>query len=321
LGSNLQYIDNGWYRYSWTVQAQQTAALNSTSFVIFGMGLDSATFNWTGDGTSGMYIWGAQKEISTAVTSYQGIGATTLVTPNFARREDRTGNMYVTNSYDEFTGAPVVDGNLKCWLDASQTASYPGTGTIWYDLSNNGSNAVLNGVSYNNTTVAMNFNGGSISIPVGNVANITTTSAVTASVWFNSTTADTSYRRLISRDSYPNQNWYIEYNGAAASVGNVFAYSGTASTGNTPITSNIWYNLTMTATASNVCLYKNGTLTVYNGTATTFLANASAIGIGADANGGTQFLGNISQVMVYNRALSPDEVAQNFNALRRRYNI
>jgi hypothetical protein len=262
-----------------------------------------------------------QIEQGSSPTIYQGKGASTILTPNFARREDRTGDMYVTNSYDEFTGVPVVDGNLKCWLDASQTASYPGTGTIWYDLSNNGSNAVLNGVSYNNTTVAMNFNGGSISIPVGNVANITTTTEVTASVWFNSTTADTNYRRLISRDSYPNQNWYIEYNGAAASVGNVFAYSGTAGTGNTPITSNIWYNLTLTATASNVRLYKNGTLTVYNGVATTFLANTSAIGIGADANGGSQFLGNIGQVMIYTRALTADEVAQNFNALRRRYNI
>lgn len=267
------------------------------------------------------YAWGMQIEQGSSPTIYQGKGASTILTPNFARREDRTGDMYVTNSYDEFTGVPVVDGNLKCWLDASQTASYPGTGTIWYDLSNNGSNAVLNGVSYNNTTVAMNFNGGSISIPVGNVANITTTTEVTASVWFNSTTADTNYRRLISRDSYPNQNWYIEYNGAAASVGNVFAYSGTAGTGNTPITSNIWYNLTLTATASNVRLYKNGTLTVYNGVATTFLANTSAIGIGADANGGSQFLGNIGQVMIYTRALTADEVAQNFNALRRRYNI
>jgi hypothetical protein len=339
--ANISSVGNNWYRISATY-VPTPAGITYWNPQPIRVGKFDGT-NYTG---SNVYVWGAQLEAGNIATTYQGIAsAGTLVTPTFAtktvpnavyatgqfdevtystgfaKRETQTGNLYVTGSYDEFTGAPVVDSSLKCWLDASQTASYPGTGTIWYDLSNNGSNAVLNGVSYNNTSVAMNFTGGSISIPVGNVANITTTTAVTASVWFNSTTADTSYRRLISRDSYPTQNWYIEYNGAAASVGNVFSYSGTASTGNTPITSNIWYNLTMTATASNVCLYKNGTLTIYNGTATTFLANTSAIGIGADANGWSQFLGNISQVMVYNRALSPDEVAQNFNALRRRYNI
>jgi hypothetical protein len=238
-----------------------------------------------------------------------------------AKRDISDGTLQVKNIFDEFTGAPVVDGNLKVWLDAGQTASYPGTGTIWYDLSNNGSNAVLfNSVSYNSNSLSMSLNGGYIAISAGNAANVTTTTAVTTSIWFNSTTADTNYRRLISRDSFPTQNWYIEYNGAVASVGNVFSYSGTTSTGQTPITSNVWYNLTMTADASNVRLYKNGTL-VSSASATTFLANTSGIGIGSDANGGSPFLGNISQVMVYNRVLTADEVTTNFNALRNRYGI
>jgi hypothetical protein len=38
--------------------------------------------------------------------------------------------------------------------------------------------------------------------------------------------------------------------------------------------------------------------------------------------GGSAFLaGNISQVSIYNRALSAAEVSQNFNAMRGRFNI
>ena len=241
------------------------------------------------------------------------------ITSGIARKIYPNGTYQVAEEFDEFTGAPIVDSSLKVWLDAGQTASYPGSGTTWYDLSGNGSNATLyNTVSYDKSSVAMNFNGGYIAIPSGNVTNVVTTSAVTVSVWFNASTIDTSYRRLVSRDSYPNQNWYIEFNGG--NVGNVFGYSGTASTGNTPVSANAWYNIVMTATTSTVRLYSNGSL-AFNGSASSFTTSTAAIGIGSDANGSTTFLGKISQVMIYNRALTADEVTQNFNALRNRYGI
>jgi hypothetical protein len=43
--------------------------------------------------------------------------------------------------------------------------------------------------------------------------------------------------------------------------------------------------------------------------------------IGANQFNGDFFNGNISQVQIYNRALSATEVMQNFNAMRERYNI
>lgn len=38
-----------------------------------------------------------------------------------------------------------VSDNLVTWLDAGNRASYPGTGSTWYDLSGKGNNATLNG--------------------------------------------------------------------------------------------------------------------------------------------------------------------------------
>ena len=47
------------------------------------------------------------------------------------------------------------------WLDATNASSYPGSGTTWTDLSGNGRNGTLTGpVTYNATTKAMQFPGG-----------------------------------------------------------------------------------------------------------------------------------------------------------------
>ena len=44
----------------------------------------------------------------------------------------------------------IVTSGLVLNLDAGNTASYPGTGTTWTDLSGNGNNGTLvNGVGYN----------------------------------------------------------------------------------------------------------------------------------------------------------------------------
>lgn len=48
------------------------------------------------------------------------------------------------------------------WLDATNSSSYPGTGTTWTDLSGNNRNGTLvGGITYNSTTKALQFPGGS----------------------------------------------------------------------------------------------------------------------------------------------------------------
>ncbi|CAB4133488.1 Concanavalin A-like lectin/glucanases superfamily [uncultured Caudovirales phage] len=290
----------------------------STTFTNIAAGTYPAFFLADQNNTANVDVWGAQIELGSVATDYQPIGLANVVLSNTASKITSTGNYYVQNQFDEYTGAPFVDASLVAWYDAAQPVSYPGTGTTWYDLSANKNHASINSsVFYNNTTMSMNFLGGYVQIPSSNSLNVMST-AVTASVWFNASVEDTNFRRIISRDQYPNQNWYIEFSGAP--VGNIFGWGTTTGTTNVPITPNTWYNVTMTADATTLSLYTNGVLS-FNGTSTGFKANSSPIGIGADCFGGTPFLGNISQVMIYNRILSADEVSQNFNALRRRYNL
>lgn len=59
---------NGWFRVSITI----TATAASNNFRVYPL-LDAITYNYTGDGTSGIYIWGAQLEQGSTATEYQRI--------------------------------------------------------------------------------------------------------------------------------------------------------------------------------------------------------------------------------------------------------
>ena len=101
-------------------------------------------------------------------------------------------------------------------------------------------------------------------------------------------------------------------------------------TSNTSFQINTWYYVAHTqywdGTKHNLSLYINGILDSYN-TSTQFVeywTNANTLGI---AN--TQLIGsngifsnlNVANTCVYNRALSQQEIVQNYNAIKSRYNL
>ena len=72
-------VGSGWYRLSVTNTATSTT---SGSFIIQPQ-LDASTLSYTGDGTSGIYLWGAQLEQSSTVGEYIPTGSTINSAPRF----------------------------------------------------------------------------------------------------------------------------------------------------------------------------------------------------------------------------------------------
>jgi hypothetical protein len=248
------------------------------------------------------------------------------------QRELSSGTLLVNSGgFDEFTGAPVVDTNLMVWVDAAQTASYPGSGATWTDLSSNAKNYTLS----NSPTFSSTTGGGVITF-----AGASSQYATTATTLFNSTTTNTYSINIwvyptgagqivqVNGQSTPNISYhYTAIEITAAGLIYLGQWTGT----NTVIASsarnlNAWYNLVITYNGTTATAYINGTsvgssaITWSAPGANTFFALMSQDS--TNMSGTTAYAsGNIGAFMVYNRALSADEVTTNFNALRGRYGI
>lgn len=92
--AKIENYGNGWYRCSVTF----TAALG-TNFYLLGVSNANNVENYTGDGISGIYIWGAQNELGSYATSYIPTVASsaTRIADGFSRSNVYT-NGFITAS-------------------------------------------------------------------------------------------------------------------------------------------------------------------------------------------------------------------------------
>lgn len=77
----ISNIGDGWYRCAITVTT--TSTTNGQMRIGIITGADAVVTSYAGDGTSGVYIWGAQIELSSVTTEYQPIiaGASSVLDP------------------------------------------------------------------------------------------------------------------------------------------------------------------------------------------------------------------------------------------------
>lgn len=223
----------------------------------------------------------------------------------------------------------IVTNGLNLYIDAAQSISYPGTGTIWTDLSVNAKNGTLvNGPTYSSDNGGcIVFDGVNDFVSWGSSSFLTGLINITASIWVKPLTlpgATYGFYSPFSRYSASN-GWEIIYfnnntfhfgGREQSGAGN---YIGTTTTNTYPL--NSWYNVVGTKSNNNWSVYVNGVLQTSrnqgNGT-TPFITNNLFIG-----NEFNAIFANIrvSNALIYNRALSASEITQNYNALKSRYGL
>ena len=246
------------------------------------------------------------------------------------KRESFDGTLYVNNQIDEFTGAPVVDTSLMVWVDAGQTSSYPGSGATWTDLSGNGKNYTLGASPTYNSILGggvLTFAGASsqYAITATTLFNSTTYNTYTMSLWAYPTGAGNFVQ--VNGQTTPNTAYhYSAIEISAAGVIKFGQWTGAMTTIATSTQSlNAWYNLVITYNGTTATAYVNSVsvgstnISWSSPGASTFMAlmaiDSTNMGTGAYASG------SLGQFMVYNRALTADEIQTNFNALRGRYGL
>ena len=239
-----------------------------------------------------------------------------------------TGISNATGLYQITNGAPLVTSSLMLHLDASNATSYPGTGVTWTDISGNGKVVTLtNGPTYSAT------NGGYITFDGSNDYAITTTSLYNPTtfpnesvfVWWYPTAAGNIISEL--GQATPNTGWHDS--NIEISTGGLISFSIWHGSLTNKVTSsaksfNTWYNLGFVYSGTTLTAYINGasigTTTFTRQTNSVLYYTIGSID-GTNMGTGAYAAGNCGAFYNYNKALTSDEVLQNYNATKSRYGL
>jgi hypothetical protein len=214
----------------------------------------------------------------------------------------------------------IVTNGLVLCLDAADKKSYPGTGTLWTDRSGNGNNGTLNnGPTFNSD------NGGSIVFDgVNDVVNTSYSPQLndfTIFAWFKSTGGVLDYNRIVDKD-YVNGMWLGRNSTNANSWGGGVLENSSPYGRYITLADNQWHMIVSRRQGTTHTIYGDGISNSASGTVSSNALSTSTFAFGNYSILNTQRLtGNIAQVSIYNRALTPQEILQNFNATRGRYGI
>ena len=219
---------------------------------------------------------------------------------------------------------PIISSGLVLYLDAGNTASYPGSGTTWTDLSGTSNNGTLtNGPTYSS------LNGGSIVFDGSNdiVSSFSTqisgTGSKTISSWIKLNT--TSRGGIAGTRSLTEWGWGFTVNRSGVGTLDFYDTQGSSLSAAAGLGTNIWYHVTVTFDDSRmVTLYVNGSQVAISSTPFAALNVSTFKGVIGNEDEYTNpfyhpFKGNIAQVSIYNRALTAAEILENYNALRPRF--
>jgi hypothetical protein len=246
----------------------------------------------------------------------------------------------------------IVTNGLLLHLDAGNSSSYIGSGTLWSDLSgNNAPSTLINGVGYSSS------NGGYLTLDgVNDYINGTNNSLYnftdntkdlpfTMTGWLYKSTNSTFYIVNKGDDGGASQEAYaISIDSSNKIDVRLYDFTGSKQIykiSDNAININQWYNYAVTYTGSSgnnptayndINIYINGVLQSastsgnFGGYSIMRILNSlTSLWIGSFGSTGlysyTQSNGRISQQMIYNRVLTQSEITQNFNALKTRYGL
>tara|TARA_X000001316_G_scaffold11261_1_gene4029 strand:+ start:279 stop:965 length:687 start_codon:yes stop_codon:yes gene_type:complete len=225
-----------------------------------------------------------------------------------------------------FQGPNIVTDGLILALDAASARSYPGSGNTWYDLSNNGNNASLVNVVHSdeyNGIMQFEDTADHATLSAGFGTN---TTDITWSFWIRITTWG-NYHYLV--DNSPGADGFaIRTRNDQGNEFESFAYADNGGaivqTRNDNLSINTWYNYVVqfTSSANAIISYLNGGNKVSTaGSIGNIDASTADTDIGTDYGGGSDLINDMAIIHYYNRVLSADEVAQNYNALKSRFGL
>lgn len=325
---NSLSIDTNWTRYS--------LPITYSSPVAYGVRIAKREI-WGTGGAANVLIWGAQMNPGLTATIYVPTGANATPISISAKKETNEGALYVTGNFNEVGGMITTNG-LLLQLDPGKVESFRNTSTSFIDISGNTRNCSFIGeITYDSTSSSLLFDNPTITASnrislaslegIDNTIYFTDGSEYTIEFWCKiAGDALVTYHSITGRGS---TNPWIGIEKRATDFRLFFREITSAayyySTGIPASVFTGWTQVVFSVNANRVVNYyvnhAAGTFTDFDTvTTSTFTINRLAAGYSSGGNF-YAFDGNVGPINIYNKALSTDEVNNNFEALRNRFGI
>ena len=213
--------------------------------------------------------------------------------------------------------------NLVLYLDASDSNSYPGTGTVWYDISGNGNDVTMENVgsiTWNNTGPVYFSTGpngwfsnpSGSNLPVGN-------SEYTYIIWVQ-LGSSWNGNGFMSIGPFGISN---EANAFRAGTTNqlINYWWGNDLSASTSLSlTNDWFNAVVKYDGTTRSIWVNGTLVGNDIPGGGHNVTTSALQVAKTA--GNEYLnGNVGEVLIYNVAIQDPQIPQYFNNTKSRFGL
>ena len=217
----------------------------------------------------------------------------------------------------------ITDGLVLC-LDAGNTKSYPGSGTTWTDLSGNGNNGTLtNGPTYSGSSGGYIDFDGTDDYVTGTIDGFNPDSGCTLETFVRRPTTPPAWRTYFNIKPNSGNTPFFEMRTSGASLTTTALYFNGTDYFTTAYTINSTDFYHMIATydgAGNINLYINGSLYDTKTSVPSFAIGANpTITIGRAYSNDRPTNIEVGVCKVYNKALTAEEIQQNYNALKSRY--
>jgi hypothetical protein len=216
----------------------------------------------------------------------------------------------------------IVTTGLELSLDASNPASYSGTGTLWNDLSGNSNNFILANSPYWNSRGYFAMGATQYAYKFG-VANLTRWAAAdyTVCYWvyntsFTSGVSGTNFPSGVGNSAPDSNTQYWTFGTDSTGLVKLYYFNGSPQFMNTTTTLslNTWNHLTLTQSGGVVNIYVNGSLVNTATIVGTPQYSVDAHPLSFSGQSGAYINGALFTAQIYEIALNGTQVLQNYSA-------
>ena len=210
----------------------------------------------------------------------------------------------------------IVPDGLVMYFDPANSRSSVGSGNTIYDLTGNSNTCTFSATP----TYDVASKGNLLLAGYGTIPHTSTlwgSNQFTLSLWAKRTSGTSGI--MISKDTN-----YIDHQYGGVTLASFYATAAYSPrqylvSGISTSINNEWRHYTSTYDGTTGSLYENGALIGTINMSVEILKSSDPFNIGRWNGGGYDFSGHLGTIMTYNRALSAQEVKQNYDATKGRY--